>query len=736
MADVARQLKDLQAKHEMQAAAQTELQEVLQQHALSLQALQQQVHTLLKATIPAASAGSSPVALAVATDCTWDASAEPQEVVCSPLGAQVADRRPPHSHVKSLETVRTEEALGSIIGSPLGVKNGRHPPHDHRVSVNTLGTEDKVRLGGDIGVERRRSCWDAAAFVGHSNVMTTSESVALVVMVFLTVLMQCAFLAVIFNSLTGAEITEEAIQSFKLWRLSSAHRHDLVDDVQMESLASRVCREDASLHLSQKQAEMVSLINSYLYDSKPFNGPLMCTLALVSWVLVVLHEIQVILERFRTLAHLPRGTTTFIYEKEEIRLTSLHRNRVVWSYFLLILRSVIVILLLLAGLDYLAFTIELPELILNAIALEFILKIDEMVFLALAPFRTRSFCKVLKTAVPSRRYEWDGMDIQGIFCVIMLLVAVSYAMYVKLVSHIDLMVRAHDALCGGQLDWAYGMTKAGFLVWAQLESRPSTFETTEQYNTLHSLTSASSFTSLSQDVMHFRMIGYQGGSWSVSSVTEWPLATFGLRLNNGCEDQLTETGIATNDRTYHLHLASLRDAAGNHSIRLCSDVASYCEHGVNVGVFTRLACPVTCGCRNPASDLVMAAEAGGCGVRCLAHPEYRAEIEEAPCREGSMEDAVERERWSRFAARAKTAFSYWPDSTGMLTDMAEGMESLGCAIIPLVLERHRWNLCIEGGSLRSLALRCPRTCGCYGGGPLLALTADCPGTCANRTNGV
>ena len=50
-----------------------------------------------------------------------------------------------------------------------------------------------------------------------------------------------------------------------------------------------------------------------------------------------------------------------------------------------LIRFGVAMALLYYGSLFLIFTVELPELILNAVALEFVLNIDEILFLVLAP---------------------------------------------------------------------------------------------------------------------------------------------------------------------------------------------------------------------------------------------------------------------------------------------------------------------------------------------------------------
>ena len=99
--------------------------------------------------------------------------------------------------------------------------------------------------------------------------------------------MQIFFIIIVWRSLAGTAFGTDAIDGFHLWRTNVGHDVEFTNLLTEEALASRVCRGDTSLHLSDTQTQTVQAINAYLYENAPFNGPTMCILGLSTWSLTV-----------------------------------------------------------------------------------------------------------------------------------------------------------------------------------------------------------------------------------------------------------------------------------------------------------------------------------------------------------------------------------------------------------------------------------------------------------------
>merc|ERR1711933_21738 len=99
------------------------------------------------------------------------------------------------------------------------------------------------------------------------------------------------------------------IEGYHEWRTVTGHAVQHMDRLTQESLATRVCSGDTSLHTSNTQLLQVGNIDAYLKKHAPLNGPMMCLVALLIWMLTVSKEFYVLMSMLRACMKLPRGKT-------------------------------------------------------------------------------------------------------------------------------------------------------------------------------------------------------------------------------------------------------------------------------------------------------------------------------------------------------------------------------------------------------------------------------------------
>jgi hypothetical protein len=102
----------------------------------------------------------------------------------------------------------------------------------------------------------------------------------------------------------------------------------------------------------------------------------------------------------------------------------------------------------------------------NAVALEFVLNIDEVLFASLAPARLRQlYGAVRPLALPSVR-TWRGLDLRALLTAAAVFSTLAVAYTSVLVPQRDLLVSARDALCAGDRDFVYTRDGLGAVAWA------------------------------------------------------------------------------------------------------------------------------------------------------------------------------------------------------------------------------------------------------------------------------
>eukprot|EP00615_Pteridomonas_danica_P011147 CAMPEP_0114355652 /NCGR_PEP_ID=MMETSP0101-20121206/20381_1 /TAXON_ID=38822 ORGANISM="Pteridomonas danica, Strain PT" /NCGR_SAMPLE_ID=MMETSP0101 /ASSEMBLY_ACC=CAM_ASM_000211 /LENGTH=167 /DNA_ID=CAMNT_0001497709 /DNA_START=445 /DNA_END=944 /DNA_ORIENTATION=+ len=122
-----------------------------------------------------------------------------------------------------------------------------------------------------------------------------------------------------------------------------------------------------------------------------------------------------------------------------------------------------------AGTAWLANTVSVTDLILNAVALEFVLCVDEIIFEALAPYRLKGavdhFASSPMPLPPVR--DWKGIDYESISLFVTLIV-LTISVWQLLVIPFEYRLKlADDALCAGELEFVYTIGKTGVPAWSE-----------------------------------------------------------------------------------------------------------------------------------------------------------------------------------------------------------------------------------------------------------------------------
>ena len=123
-------------------------------------------------------------------------------------------------------------------------------------------------------------------------------------------------------------------------------------------------------------------------------------------------------------------------------------------------------LLLVYGIFFLVYTVNVADLMLNAVALEFVLNIDEVLFASLAPARFRQLYNSFQAIrLPSVR-TWRGLDLRACLNVAAVAGLLGAAIGTVLVPQMDVLVHARDALCAGDRDFVFTRDGIGAIAWA------------------------------------------------------------------------------------------------------------------------------------------------------------------------------------------------------------------------------------------------------------------------------
>lgn len=572
------------------------------------------------------------------------------------------------------------------------------------------------------------STWDLVLLIG-TGTLGPAGAAQTIVLVVMNILMQGVFVGIAWFNFLEPDLDAETMrQDAFRWRRSSAHSLSEYDAVSRMSLAERVCTGDKSLHLSGVQMGLIEDIGKYLKPTKEgletyFAGPVLCMVALICWYMMVGKEISHALGLHRGLLAIPRGENKIeprenpFTQITHLRLVSITNRRVVASYCLLIYRLFAAALLIYVGTFFLVYTIDVTELILNAVALEIILDIDDLIFDSLATTTGRHLVHHLEPLPMPSLPRVRGADIKSILMSCILPVIAIWVYLTMLAPMVQDLGAVYNDLCGGYLGFVWSVDKRHVVHFAQTQG--DGWENSTGSLQLRGISEA-----IALDAAQLQRA--ELGLWhsDVTRLIDSETMSLDELVDQGnpyCED-LATTGPMLN---------LLRDSFNNQSIASCADVLPFCDSISKMpewevdggrGFLTRMLCSETCGCSDPGGLFV---NVQGCPYGrnrpCQSSAKFKAAVQSATCEEKSAEELRQFGPWISWISKLRT-FGQTP--SGILLGQAESlllaqaMWDHGCDFgYNLSAQNISWGDCTAwnpalGWDFKTLEFFCPTSCSC------------------------
>lgn len=252
----------------------------------------------------------------------------------------------------------------------------------------------------------KESMWDVALLIGTDSA-GPSHSASLVAAALCNVAVQVLFCLVIFANLGTPDWTEERVQQLRSWRATYGHDIRYADHDAKVPLVAMVCAHSASGVHAGFQLGLASALESFLGPGQELgtwgpahflHGRLLVNLALMIFLATLAMDVQVSLEL--AAAVLARRRCADPEGPPEFRVVS-RAQLVVFLALSALPRFFVQVVLCYSGSLFLAYTHDMTELILNAVALAFLLDVDELLFAFSTP---RTIQMVLRGLRPLR---WD-----------------------------------------------------------------------------------------------------------------------------------------------------------------------------------------------------------------------------------------------------------------------------------------------------------------------------------------
>eukprot|EP00928_Gymnodinium_smaydae_P045615 TRINITY_DN30384_c0_g1_i1.p1 TRINITY_DN30384_c0_g1~~TRINITY_DN30384_c0_g1_i1.p1 ORF type:complete len:1011 (+),score=159.48 TRINITY_DN30384_c0_g1_i1:156-3188(+) len=663
--------------------------------------------------------------------------------------------------------------------------------------------------------EITESIWDVAPFIGLK-ALGCGGSLMTFLVLLINVFMQAAFCMIILNNLAQESFGEEDLEGLKSWRMSTAHDARNLNTITMTTLASRVCGEDGALSVSTNQAIALEEVRRYLPGeglldatmaasgrrlkakglggaaaagalgdessslASYFPGYLMCMLALACWYIVIGKEVYNILRFGRAFFGVQHKLRSRILEEEDgIRFVSMSPARRVGGLFVVVVRLSIVAALIYGGTKYLVYTMTYEDMLLNALALEFVINLDEFLFESLGPIVAKRFVAKLQ---PLPMKPWPhirGADCMSLLLPILVIVGIWITYARQLETHIDNLRQAQKIICGGNTDFLFATNEVNmtFIIenLSPFSEKPDTDNIKSKaikevidgvppekrkyalsimdndYPLFLAFTSSSTgvdkIAEMLQDPYHddgcidiFEDFAPEGGEYNGSAhFPEEIRNNSGLRLFNKNFLSAFPTYMGYAIKKPPLDLRSCADVE-----KICYlDTAAKVARGPNatdeeeasvediftLATFARLVCPMTCGCASPGSGSMIFSAQMGCARGCTEKIRESLRISEDD--EVDADETCEDVDKAAPSTKRALAWKRWKKEMAVIApDLAAGVEVHGCNTVSFLPE-----LCAADvsqpvhGSWKAWNYFCPRACGCPKRGVGPNPEVQCPSSC-------
>ncbi|CAJ1440318.1 unnamed protein product [Effrenium voratum] len=553
-------------------------------------------------------------------------------------------------------------------------------------------------------------------------------------LILLNLAMQASFSGILLSRAFMGEDFVSKISSAKIWRTSVAHDYkhlDLADT----SLVSRVCNGDEALILSTNQATLIEQINSFLglqtsefYEGAFQPGVLLCMLCVVLWTLCVYKEFRLIWMQFEMVLAIPRGRRTSFHRRAFRQISC---GRVVMMLVVGLARAAIASILMVAGILWLSRTTSIQELMLNAVALNAILDVDEFLFVGMTPAKINEAVRKLKPRRVNYSHQRSQTESAVHFASLLVVVVLSYVLLLEPLKRAMLDVKTE--MCYGNQTFvvSYNAETQRTIGLVTVPSRDIGNDSISEIAVdAHKAISPEStpkdgFATYITFAPNIDLFQERRSRSMKEEATAFPFCVE-ARLLNASGDlygdpsmqplatQLVKTAAAT---------------VGRQDATSCQELQDMC-HRLDARLL-RLVCGQTCECTDPFSSPWYKTEAQGCSSTCLRLA--RRNKPNNHCEDVSASHAGWRNFWARYPDVAAAYFEGAQSSQHgpIVNQTMSRMLSGGCEALRRfptdALMDTEW---CEGmpDLFRPLAHLCPQSCGCNISAGA-ALPSYCPISC-------
>jgi len=328
-------------------------------------------------------------------------------------------------------------ALGDVISTAdLHCRQLTRSSHINKASLQD-SLKEIVRVENMYSV--RGNVWDAILLLGIDIIpMGVTGMMLMVASILANVFIQlviCYFVCMLAYTRDG-QLDESLINDALLWRA----------DVSSE-MAERVCDHDFSLSVNSLQSQTHELYSNYFNEF----SYILCCFMLIVWTLTIVREVNMV-------SHLLKAI--LMSRQERRTVMEIHMYRIYLVSVGIVKRRLIVVtcciqfiicgLLLFAGATWLSATETPEELLLNSVALAYVLEVDEVLYQIMCPPKIRAIIaqmQPLEYAPLDERCSQHARLVFRICQPVAILVIMFVSFFWRVNTRMGDMQRLLDALC-------------------------------------------------------------------------------------------------------------------------------------------------------------------------------------------------------------------------------------------------------------------------------------------------
>ncbi|CAE7316150.1 unnamed protein product [Symbiodinium natans] len=356
--------------------------------------------------------------------------------------------------------LRMQELENRQILEEAGVRVSDDPERLSELQKSSVSVTRGLKVLGTSAHTLADTVHEAILLVGTGGIGPGSQ--ALIVLGFLVnIVVQTLFCVIIGNSFLDDPYP--SVEDSKRWRETIAHDWNFMDQLGATSLASRMCAGDATLSYATAQESIISEIRLYSAGLPIMNvgsmGAILCLLCLTVWWLQILRELWSAVSFGEGCISLPtRSTRLTPTDSGSFRLVSISVTRKVFVVALVVVRFAVAVTLGAVGTLFLLNTGSIQEVVLNAVALGFILETDELFYDTLVPKGVKAVKDVIEPLPLLENTYWGSYTRAGItvgICTALLVLAGT-----NLNDTLSHMRAIEEEMCGGRKNFVVGLGTA------------------------------------------------------------------------------------------------------------------------------------------------------------------------------------------------------------------------------------------------------------------------------------